>query len=74
MLFDVSWEDVALCWWAEVFVIANDCLGEYDKITAVVGFDEWSQAGTLNRLLDEEVFNCSSKWISGVRVYLCVKY
>lgn len=59
-LFDVSW-----WWWlAAVVDVVDDLIG--------VGLNDWSQAGILDRFVCDEIFNCSSKRNSGVRVYLRV--
>jgi hypothetical protein len=61
-----------LCCCVEVLIIDDVSFGVYGNATFVFGFNDWLLAGTLNRLLDDEIFNCSSKRLSDGRVYLCV--
>jgi hypothetical protein len=52
--------------------VADDSFGEYDKIAVVEDLEDRSQAGTLNRFVDEEIVNCSPERLSDVRIYLRV--
>jgi len=70
-IFDVSQEEVTW-WWYVASVVTVVSTGEDNKTTAAVDFDEWSQAGILNRLAGNEVFNWSSKRIFVVRLYFWV--
>jgi hypothetical protein len=48
-------------------------MGEDDETMTAVDFDDWSQAGILNRLIGgNEIFNWSSKRILVGRLYLWV--
>ncbi len=71
-IFDVSQEEVTWWWWCVASVVTVESMGEDDKTMTAVGFDEWSQAGILNRLDGNKIFNWSSKRILVVRLYFWV--
>ncbi len=55
-------------------IIDDESLGVNADTTFDLGFNDWLQTGTLNRLLDDDeiLFNCSPKRISDGLLYLCV--
>jgi hypothetical protein len=71
-IFDVSQEEVTWWWWSVTYVVTVVSIGKDGKITTAADFDEWSQAGILNRLDGNEIFNWSSKRIFVGRLYFCV--